>query len=390
MSLLTMLQGAANELGIPEPGSIVDSTDDQVKQLLALTYRVGKKIRKSFNWPELRRVHTFSVVSSQNNYALPADFDTDYAQSHWNDSSNWRVYGGITEQEWMQRTYGLISSLPQERFRIMGHTDREYHLFPTPESNIESATTVSGNTEVLTLTTGGDFTGSAALDYKVEIDAAGAPDTFRWSDDGGSTWDASGVAITGSAQTLNNGVTVAFDLTTGGTVGDAWTFSTSVSESLVFAYQSKEWFLPRRWNDGIAVAAGSYCFWNGNVYKTTAGGTTGTTAPTHTTGSVTDGGVIWAYWPEEQSQRNSFDNVYTTFTADTDEFLLDEDLVSLGVQAYFLKAKTLPWQDAMGMFLSELKSEMAEKEGGEVLYMGLTPTFKLISSANIPDGSWDL
>ena len=34
---------------------------------------------------------------------------------------------------------------------------------------------------------------------------------------------------------------------------------------------------------------------SGNLYKTTAGGTAGATAPTHTSGSVSDGGVTWDY-----------------------------------------------------------------------------------------------
>ena len=74
------------------------------------------------------------------------------------------------------------------------------------------------------MTSGGTFTGTSDLSYKVEIDGTGTPDTFKWSDDGGSTWDAETVAITGSAQTLNNGVTVTFAATTGHTSTNSWTF----------------------------------------------------------------------------------------------------------------------------------------------------------------------
>ncbi len=75
------------------------------------------------------------------------------------------------------------------------------------------------------LTPGGDSTAIVITNYKVEIDGTGTPDTFRWSDDGGSTWDVSTVAITGSAQTLNNGVTVTFGATTGHTLTDYWEFN---------------------------------------------------------------------------------------------------------------------------------------------------------------------
>ena len=72
------------------------------------------------------------------------------------------------------------------------------------------------------VTTGGTYTGTGDIMYLLEIDGT-APDTFKWSDDDGSTY-TTGVAITGAAQTLNNGVTVTFANTTGHTSGDAWEF----------------------------------------------------------------------------------------------------------------------------------------------------------------------
>uniref|UniRef100_A0A6H1ZG10 Putative structural protein n=1 Tax=viral metagenome TaxID=1070528 RepID=A0A6H1ZG10_9ZZZZ len=79
------------------------------------------------------------------------------------------------------------------------------------------------------MTSGGTFNGTYPLNYKVQIDGTGSPNTFKWSDDGGVSWDATGVAITGGAQTLNNGVTVTFGATTGHTLNNYWTFSTYAS-----------------------------------------------------------------------------------------------------------------------------------------------------------------
>lgn len=79
---------------------------------------------------------------------------------------------------------------------------------------------------------GGTFSGANALNYRVAIDGEGTPDTFKWSDDGGSTWDATTVAITGAAQTLNNGVTVTFAATTGHTATDRWDFATTVLSAM--------------------------------------------------------------------------------------------------------------------------------------------------------------
>jgi len=64
------------------------------------------------------------------------------------------------------------------------------------------------------------FSGAASAYYEVEIDTVATPDTFRWRKNGGA-W-TEGVAITGAAQTLDEGQTITFGATTGHTLGDLW------------------------------------------------------------------------------------------------------------------------------------------------------------------------
>jgi len=73
-------------------------------------------------------------------------------------------------------------------------------------------------------TSSGNYNGTANNQYRVQIDATGTPDTFSWSRTGDSTWVQTGVAITGAAQLLENGVYVTFGATTGHTVADRWDF----------------------------------------------------------------------------------------------------------------------------------------------------------------------
>lgn len=68
---------------------------------------------------------------------------------------------------------------------------------------------------------------TATRHYEVRIDSNGTPDTFMWRRDGGA-W-TSGVAITGAAQTLEDGVQITFDSTTLSAVGDTWTFTVTVA-----------------------------------------------------------------------------------------------------------------------------------------------------------------
>ena len=68
----------------------------------------------------------------------------------------------------------------------------------------------------------GHYTGTTTTTYYVRIDSTGTPDTFEWSKDNFSTTEATGVAITGAAQTLDNGIEIDFGATTGHTSGDVW------------------------------------------------------------------------------------------------------------------------------------------------------------------------
>jgi len=99
----------------------------------------------------------------------------------------------------------------------------------TPVDDTVATETFTG-TGLDDLTSGGTYTGSGESNFRVQIDATGTPDTFKWSNDGGTTWEATGVNITGSAQSLENGATAAFAATTGHTVGDYWDFQAGPTE----------------------------------------------------------------------------------------------------------------------------------------------------------------
>jgi 3-mercaptopyruvate sulfurtransferase SseA len=94
-----------------------------------------------------------------------------------------------------------------------------------------SAPTFTGTGSLNDLTSGGSYTGTATAtgpgntSFVVKIDTAGAPDTFTWSNNGGSAWIAANVPVTGAAQVLSSGVTITFGSTSGHAVNDTWTFT---------------------------------------------------------------------------------------------------------------------------------------------------------------------
>ena len=111
--------------------------------------------------------------------------------------------------------------------------------------------------------------------------------------------------------------------------------SSDTGLTMVLEYYSASWVQPKQWVTSTAFAAGSYCSNNGIYYKTTAGGTTGATVPTHTSGSVSDGGVTWTYNTD----------VFDHFVADTDTTLIPQVCIELGVMWRFLMSKGMAsWQ----------------------------------------------
>jgi hypothetical protein len=121
----------------------------------------------------------------------------------------------------------------------MGRARFMYDNFITDESMISVTSPTTGivtsalkdGTGSAVITTSGDYSGSQDLEYVIEIDSvAGGAEvgsaTFKWSDDGGSTWDATGVTTSATDITLNNGVNVKWTAGSGDdfVVGDKWYF----------------------------------------------------------------------------------------------------------------------------------------------------------------------
>ena len=97
---------------------------------------------------------------------------------------------------------------------------REKFLDPGGEIGIP-VPTESGT---LLMEADGDYYGTGDKNYRIQIDGVGSPNTFKWSDTGGSSWNATGVPITTEWQDLNNGVKIEFSAFTGGVLNDRWDF----------------------------------------------------------------------------------------------------------------------------------------------------------------------
>ena len=102
------------------------------------------------------------------------------------------------------------------------------------------------------LTAGTTFEHTATKTFKIQIDATGTPDTFKWTNDGGANW-TTGVSITGAAQTLSNAFTVTFAATTGHTLNEYWTVIIAIPKVtglFDFTLANEDQFIVRATSDG--------------------------------------------------------------------------------------------------------------------------------------------
>lgn len=109
-------------------------------------------------------------------------------------------------------------------------------------------------------------------------------------------------------------------------------------QTLVYEYTTKTWLRPKTWIASTSWAGMQYCFYNGNIYDRggTGAATTGTTPPTHLSGSVSDGSITWTY----------YGNSFETFNHDNDEIILDQEDIIAGAVWRFKREKGLFYEEA--------------------------------------------
>jgi hypothetical protein len=146
MTLLTLLQTVADELGLTRPAAVASSTDPQVRQLLALMNRVGEELMTEFPWQRLIREYTFSTVASQETYPLASDHDRLINQTEWDRTNHWPLSGPTSPQGWQVLKSGIVSTGPRSRFRIKNNL---IYVDPIPSDAREVAFEYISNKWVL-------------------------------------------------------------------------------------------------------------------------------------------------------------------------------------------------------------------------------------------------
>lgn len=157
------------------------------------------------------------------------------------------------------------------------------------------------------------------------------------------------------------------------------------TDQLFLGYVSCNWIWPKDWVTNTVYAGGAIVAGNGYVYRTAAGGTSGATRPSHSTGTVTDGAVLWTVYTEPYpcSPENTSLN-------DSDLCLFDDDLVIEGMRWAYLRAKGLDYQQERSDWEMQVKNAYARFNGEIRINMADELSTFGDGFPLLPIGSWNV
>ena len=90
-------------------------------------------------------------------------------------------------------------------------------------------TFLSDTSDTANVNVSGTYSGNISRVYLIQIDTVGTPNTFMWSNDGGSTFQQQFIPITLTPITLELGLQITFTQTTGFSINQQFTFQTKIT-----------------------------------------------------------------------------------------------------------------------------------------------------------------
>lgn len=131
LTLLQLIQNEADLLGLARPDSVINSTDQQIRQLFAILIEEGESLAGRAEWEELLVEQTFVTVAAetQTNAPIPDDFDRFVPETVWNRTSARQLIGPRTSRQWQADLARPAASQIYLSFRLRGGS---FLINPTP------------------------------------------------------------------------------------------------------------------------------------------------------------------------------------------------------------------------------------------------------------------
>jgi len=150
------------------------------------------------------------------------------------------------------------------------------------------------------------------------------------------------------------------------------------TDVLFMGYLSCNWIWPRDWVANTAYVLGDIRTGDGEVYICTVAGTSGTTRPSVTSGTVVDGTVTWTVYHEPYVATN-----------DNDLCLFDDDLMIEGLRWAYKRAKGQDYEQERADWENMAKSSFSRFDGP--CKISLANNYgEYWNWPNVPEGSWNV
>lgn len=144
----------------------------------------------------------------------------------------------------------------------------------------------------------------------------------------------------------------------------------------VFAYISSNYVWPTDWVSGQAYILGAKVTGINNIYICTDAITTSTTRPSVVTGTEVDGDGVWTVYTEPYP-----------ITADTDFFLLDDQLMIEGLRWAWYQSKKQDYANLKQQWESSVKTAVGRQNGAISVNAGYNKN-NYLDLVNTPIGNW--
>lgn len=404
-TVLQLVQQACYEAGYPVPSALAAATDAANLQYLNLLYAVGRELRRSRVWSQLKRSYSFNLVQGRTQYQLPEDFYAGLASTSWDQENRWEMRGPSTDGMWSYRTYGYVTVENRKAYRVFGpdintsDSRGQFWINPTPGPDSggtaitfdyisktwivppswAASTAVSGtiyrnsNGNIYKLTTNGTTsTTSPSMSYGQGQDGGvfwTYVTTSAWA---GSTAYQQGEYVTNGGNTY---ICVQSGVSSGGPSGT----STNITDGTVlWDYVSLS-----AWTAETSYSVGTYVTNGGNKYLCTTprlfsnvAQKSGKVGPRWTATTETDGTAVWTIQPQ----------AFETLITDSDLCLFDDDLVILGLQWRFMRAKGLDYAAVQAEYERAKSRAAARWNPGRKISLGAEGVTR---SINIQEGNFN-
>ncbi len=135
-TLLTIIQGVADRVGLAPPSTVVGNADPQARQLLSFANQEGAALARRANWQATTFEKSFTTLAQETQTgALPADYDRMVKDTFYDRSSGRPVVGPVAPVEWADYKAGT-SPITSYCYRIRGNA---VLIAPTPDAGLTFA-----------------------------------------------------------------------------------------------------------------------------------------------------------------------------------------------------------------------------------------------------------